>query len=176
MDGTIREPPDMLHIEIAKRPDGVGVLRCTRADGSVSWQKQVRHSAHFALHDLTHYAVETALGYRRGFFGLIAEGWEIEDTTGKGSRGALPEEALEAEKIVGLFDSERNSGQLLTLAGFNQFAPRPLRQAEIDSVRALRGELFARWSQTALGETMKLSFEPGSTSNRAPACHSERGA
>ena len=29
----------------------------------------------------------TALGYPRGFFGLIAEGWEIEDTTGKGARG-----------------------------------------------------------------------------------------
>jgi hypothetical protein len=27
------------------------------------------------LHDLTHYAVETALGYRRDFFGLITEGW-----------------------------------------------------------------------------------------------------
>ena len=98
-----------MRIEIVKRADGAGVLRCVRPDGSVTWQKQTRHAAHFALHDLTHYAVETALGYRRGFFGLIAEGWDIEDTSGKGGRGALPAEALEVERIVGLFDSERGA-------------------------------------------------------------------
>src|ERR1700733_6609574 len=102
----------MLRIEIVKQPDGAGVLRCTRQDGSVSWQKQTRHAVHFAAHDLTHFAVETVLGYRRGFFGLIAEGWEVEDTTGKGARGPIPEEAGEVEKIVGLFDSERASGML----------------------------------------------------------------
>jgi len=60
----------MLQIEIVKQPDGGGVLRCTRQDRSVTWQKQTRHASHFALHDLTHYAVEIALGYRRGFFGF----------------------------------------------------------------------------------------------------------
>ena len=74
----------MLKIEIVKQPDGAGVLRCTRKDGSVTWQKQTKHAAHFALHDLTHYAVESTLGCRQGFFGLVAEGWDIEDTTGKG--------------------------------------------------------------------------------------------
>jgi len=97
----------MLQIEIVKQPDGAGVLRCVRQDGSVTWQKQTRHTAHFALHDLTHYAVETALGYRRGFFGLISEGWDVDDTTGKGARGTLPAEAVEVERIVGLFDAER---------------------------------------------------------------------
>jgi hypothetical protein len=96
----------VLYIEIAKRADGVGLLRCTRQGGSVTWQKQIKHAAHFALHDLTHYAVETALGYRRGFFGLIAAGCDLEDTTGKGARGHLPGEAIEVERIVGLFDSE----------------------------------------------------------------------
>jgi len=61
----------MLSIQITKRSDGGGVLRCVRADGSVTWQKQTaRHAAFFALHDLTHFAVETTLGYRQGFFGL----------------------------------------------------------------------------------------------------------
>jgi hypothetical protein len=97
----------MLQIEIAKQPDGAGVLRCIRQDGSVTWQKQTKHAAHFAVHDLTHFAVETVLGYRRGFFGLIAQGWDVDDTTGKGARGVLPAEAIKVEKIVGLFDSER---------------------------------------------------------------------
>ncbi len=109
----------MLIVQIAKRADGAGVLRCTRADGSVTWQKQTRHALHFALHDLTHFAVESTLGLRRGFFGLIAEGWEIEDTTGKGARGPLPQEALEVEHIVGFFDTERGSGVFLTAEDYN---------------------------------------------------------
>ena len=90
----------MLRIQITKRPDGNGVLRCVRADGSVTWQKQERHAAFFALHDLTHFAVESTLGFRRGFYGLIAEGWDVEDTTGKGARGPLPDEAVEVEVLL----------------------------------------------------------------------------
>ena len=128
----------MLQVEIVKQPDGTGVLRCTRPDGSVTWQKQTKHAAHFALHDLTHFAVETALGYRRGFFGLIAEGWDVEDTTGKGTRGALPAEAGDVEQIVGLFDSERASGTMWSAEEFNRFAPLTLTDSEIQNVRALR--------------------------------------
>jgi hypothetical protein len=149
----------MLRIEIVKRPDGSGVLRCTRPDGSVTWQKQAKHAAHFALHDMTHLAVETALGYRNGFFGLIAAGWEIEDTTGKGSRGAIPAEAVEVEKITGLFDSERASGTLWTADEFNQMAPRPLTDSEIQRVRATRSALFRQWSTIKPGETLELRFE-----------------
>jgi hypothetical protein len=52
--------------------------------------------------------LETELGFGRGFFGLIAEGWEIEDTTGKGARGPLPDEAKLVEHIVG-------TGEALTI-------------------------------------------------------------
>ncbi len=134
------------------------MLRCTREDGSITWQKQPKHGAHFALHDLTHYAVETALGYRRGFFGLIAEGWELEDTTGKGPRGPLPPEAVEVERIVGLFDSERGSGMLWTAKEFNEFAPRPLTEADIQSVRALRGALFTQWFAIEPGQELQLQL------------------
>jgi hypothetical protein len=149
----------IVHIEIAKQPDGTGVLRCTRQDGSVTWQKQTRHAGHFALHDLTHYAVETALGYRHGFFGLIAEGWDIHDTSGKGARGALPSEAIEVERIVGLFDSERASGALWKAEEFNKFAPRALTDAEIRKVRAMRAALFHQWSAIAPGHKLELEFE-----------------
>ena len=148
----------MLLVQIAKRADGNGVLRCTRADGSVTWQKQTRHAAHFALHDLTHFAVESMLGYRRGFFGLIAEGWEIDDTTGKGSRGRLPPEAAEVERIVGLFDMERASGALITAADFAINAPCGLTDEEIARVRTCRGELFSRWHALEPGGTLELQF------------------
>ena len=148
----------MLRIEIVKQPDGGGLLRCTRQDGTVTWQKQSRHAAHFALHDLTHYSVETTLGYRKGFFGLIAEGWDVEDTTGKGARGALPTEAVEVERIVGLFDAERGSGTLWTPEEFSQFAPRPLTAAEISGVRSARAALFRKWNETIPGQKLELIF------------------
>ena len=156
----------MLQIQITRRAGGGGVLKCVRPDGSLTWQKQGRHAAFFALHDLTHLAVESALGFRRGFFGLIAEGWDIEDTTGKGARGPLPAEARQVEYLVGLFDTERGSGALLTAGEFNEYgrmqweAPgrRELTQEEILRIRSRRGELFARWDETAAGETLELRF------------------
>jgi hypothetical protein len=148
----------MVQIEIAKQPDGAGVLRCIRQDGSVTWQKQTKHAAHFALHDLTHFAVETVLSYRRGFFGLIAEGWDVDDTTGKGKRGMLPAEAIEVEKIVGLFDSERASSVLWSTEEFNTFAPRALNDAEIQKIRGLRSVLFRQWSAIAPGQKLELEF------------------
>jgi hypothetical protein len=150
-----------MKVEIVKRADGGGVLRCTRADGSVTWQKQEKHGAQFALHDLTHFAVETTLDYRRGFFGLIAEGWDIEDTTGKGKRGALPDETTEAERIVGLFDMERLAGAIFTAEEMNGVsqAARRLADEEILAVRKRRGELFRQWSAIPVGGTLQLLYQ-----------------
>jgi len=66
----------------------------------------------------------------------------VADTSGKGARGALPAEAIEVERVVGLFDFERGSGVLWSVEEFNDFAPRAFTVAEIQRVRALRGALF----------------------------------
>jgi hypothetical protein len=157
-----------LRIEMVKQADGSGVLRCTRGDGSVTWQKQTKHAVHFALHDLSHFAVETVLGYRGGFFGLIAEGWDVEDTTGKGARGALPPEAVEVERIVGLFDAERGSGLLWTAEEFNSFAPRNLKEEEILKIRAARSELFQKWLAVQTGQKLELTFAAGRLTANEP--------
>ena len=161
----------MLRIEITKRADGAGLLRCVRADGSVTWQKLgERNAPFFALHDLTHYAVELTLGFRRGFFGLIAEGWDVDDTDGKGRRGPLPAEAVEVEYIVGSFDTERASGMLLTADEFNEYAaihaassgrpvPRRLTSEELARIRKRRAELFSQWSALPVSGSIELRFE-----------------
>lgn len=148
-------------IEIVKRADGVGVLRCTRDDGTVAWQKQERHGQFFALHDITHYVVETTLGLREAFFGLINKGWEIDDTTGKGSRGPLPPDAGVAEYIVGLLDAERASGATWTLEDFQQAIPagipKPSTEA-IVAIRQRRAELFEQWASVPVGQVLELRF------------------
>jgi len=148
----------VLRIEIAKQSDCVANMRCKRDDGSLTWQKHTKHAVHFVHHDLTHFAVETTLGYSRGFFGLLAEGWDVDDTTGKGSRGPLPPEALEVERFVGIFDTERMSGTLWTLDEFNAYAPRALTQEELLEIRRLRGTLFRQWSGVEPGRTLQLQF------------------
>src|ERR1700730_10547095 len=100
-----------LQIELTKSPDRSVLLRCVRTDGSVTWQKQDdERGLFFALHDLTHFGVETVLRLNQGFYGLIASGWDIFHTTGKGSKGALPDQALAVEHLVGMLDVERASG------------------------------------------------------------------
>lgn len=153
-----------MRVQITKKADGSGVLRCVRADGSVTWQKQTdRQAAYFALHDLTHFAVETTLWLRRGFFGLIAEGWEIEETTGKTARGPLPPDACEAEMIVGLFSAERASGVIWTVDEFHESAAmvgaRKLTFDEIARVKKKRSELFQQWSAVEPGAMLELQFE-----------------
>src|SRR3954462_9741670 len=136
-----------------KQKDQSAVLRCIRGDGSVTWQKQEgKHAAFFPLHDLTHYAVETELGFRRGFYGLIAEGWAIAETTGKTAKGALPTETLEVEYLVSAFSAERASGAVSPVEDFNELAatfarakgmpnPRRLSDDELDRVRSRFNEL-----------------------------------
>ncbi|HXR97236.1 MAG TPA: hypothetical protein VN709_05280 [Terriglobales bacterium] len=110
------------------------------------------------MHDMTHFAVETALGCRQGFFGLIAAGWEIDDTMGLGARGSLPAQALEVESIVGALDSERACGGKWSAADFNQFLPRRLSPAELERVRATRAALFERWHNLPTGESLRMDF------------------
>ena len=110
-----------MQIEISKRADGSVVLKVRRQDGTEDWQKQSGPQAmFFPLHDLTHYAVESELGIHDAFYGLVASGWSIEDTTGKGKRGSLPLDAIFVENVVGTLDTERASCSRWTAAEFNE--------------------------------------------------------
>ena len=154
------------------------MLQCRRADGSATWQRQDgRQAAFFPLHDLTHYAVETELGFRDGFYGLVAAGWEIADTEGKGARGPLPAETLAVEHLVGMLDTERSSGTEWTAADVNRHAalfagsggrpaPRALTDAELARVRERARELFGRWASLAAGDTLELAFDDPSSAAR----------
>lgn len=150
------------------------LLRCDRADGTATWQVQDGQLASvFPFHDITHYVVETELRFRAGFFGLIADGWDIKDTSGKGIRGALPKEAVTVEHIVGLFDVQRSLGVEWTADEVNDHARtyvstrdagqevRALTNEEIERVRSRVRELTQRWKELPPDETLELPFDPG---------------
>jgi hypothetical protein len=157
-------------ITITRHRDGSVVLHVMRADGTIEWQKQSgQQAAFFPLHDLTHYAVESELGITAAFWGLLASGWSIEDTTGKGRRGALPVEAVFVEAVVGTLDVERASGTRWTADEFNdslgrhirssgRTVPRVLTDDELRRIRRRRAELFEQWAAIPPGGSLQLDF------------------
>jgi hypothetical protein len=159
-----------LILQFTKRKDGGALLRCIRADGSATRQRQDdSRAAFFPLHDLTHYAVETELGFERGFYGLIADGWEMAETTGNGARGPLPDEAIEVEYIVGSLGAERLGDSPCAAEEFNHLAsafaktrgrpePRLLTDAELTRVRSRIAELLMRWRTLPPDSTLELTF------------------
>ena len=158
-----------MRILLTKKTDGTTVLKCVRADGTETWQKNDKHAAFFALHDLTHYAVETELKIPEGFFGVVANGWAIEDTGQRGVATKLPSDALFVETVVGTLDTERASGSRWTADEFNESlalkartdgrpAPRALTDDELARIRRRRSELFEAWHTLPADETLELPF------------------
>src|SRR6476659_5421832 len=160
-----------LMVRIKKNADARSSLTCTRADGTTTWQSMKNaQAAFFPRHDLTHYAVETVLGHRKGFYGLVASGWDLSDFGSPWPRGRIPPEAELSEMMVGFLDLERGTGELARAEDVNQRlreycletglpAPTRLTDEDLWRVRQKRGELFAMWEAVRPGDALELPFE-----------------
>lgn len=165
------QPPE-LNIRLKRHTDGSASITLTRANGTVTWQRQLGSLALvFPQHDLTHLAVEQTLHFNGAFFGLVADGWDISDFAAPFPRGPVPLEAREVEMLVGLFDGMRAlrsewtaqelNAEMRVLAADSKFAgvvPRELSNSDVVRVRALRDELVQRWLNTAPGDDLNLTF------------------
>lgn len=167
-----------LILQLARRADGLGALTLIRDDGTRTWQRQSdRHAQFFAQHDLTHFAVESELGLRDSFYGLVARGWNFADFAQPWPKGPLPEEALWTETVVGMLDVERATiaaaGAPLAAEEFAALVAAKLAQSGRDparvldghmltAIRARRDALLADWRAVAAGSRLELRFEPES--------------
>lgn len=162
----------VLTIRLKKQRDGRVALSCTRGDGTVTWQRQAGAQARFfPRHDLTHFAVETVLGHRRGFYGLVADGWNLTDFGAPWPRGPIPADVDPSELVVGFLDAERAAGVEWTAAELADkiavyFAVHEIEAAlpaitdeHLRAVRACARELFARWDAVAPGDVLELQFD-----------------
>ena len=157
-----------LQIQFTKRTDGSVILRCTREDGTVTWQKHEKQGAFYSFHDLTHYAVETVLGLDQGFYGLVADGWDIEDTGGKGKRGRPSAATILVEHVVGLFDRERSGGVApLDAAEFSALVEEmtglklkhAFTERQLTAARERIAELHQQWLSIPPGSSLDLTFD-----------------
>jgi hypothetical protein len=130
-------------------------------------------------HDLMHYCVERAFGFRFGFWGLIAQGMTpqaVQDfAAARGHASAAKAhppateivELLQAERLVECFEAELWGGpaelgdlQSVADAAFSaSLVPRVALAAE--TVQRLRAEisgLNARWQALKPGETLRVEW------------------
>ena len=161
----------MLTLLLKKHADGRTAFTLERADGTRTWQRQERHAAFYAAHDLTHYAVETVLGLRGAFYGLVASGWDFDDFMPPYPRGTLGAEALWAETLVGLLDVERgtvaagdtmmpaeefNAQLHAKLSAAGLVSPRDVSEQDLATIRLRRDALMHDFAQLPSGETLRL--------------------
>ncbi len=121
------------------------------------------------MHGLTHYTVESVLGYTQGFFGLVAESWDLTDFDKPWPRGRLPEQAIAAECIVGFLDTDRAAGtessgsDLRDAAAIYSKQHRvhfscSLTDGHLRRIRQAQRDLFAQWAALPDGESLALPF------------------
>ena len=123
------------------------MLRCERADGSVTWQRHPeKNSRFFPPHDLTHYAVETTLGFRHAFYGLVSDGWDLSDFGSPWPRGHLPAEANVVEFLVGCLNQDWTAEEI-NEQGLNYCgeAWRPISDDQLTRTRDVARALIAQW-------------------------------
>ncbi len=155
-------------IRFTKGQNKPDTLTCRRGDGSCTWT--LLNLA--AGHDLGHYAIETTLGFRSAFFGLLAQGWAIQDfgrpDPQSRRKPVVPLEAMQAEVLAGLLDMERRScrppeyGVFVEMlasacAGLGQTSP-ALDAARLEAIRARHAALLRQWSDLAEGMSLELDF------------------
>lgn len=119
------------------------------------------------LHDLMHLCVEEALGFRNGFLGLVADGWDLADFSAPGAVARLPAEAQVAETIVGVLDLVR-AGSLKAgdieaaveqaLAGQGLALQRPLGQDELEGALERHRRFAAAWAALEPGASLQATY------------------
>lgn len=148
-----------------KYSDGRTTLSAERPDGSRTWAPQV--PGYGVRHDLAHFVVETLLGFRDGFYGLLAQGWEITTFEDRGIARLLPADALIAEAIVGLLLVEQSASHPVDMDAFNAMVDQSLETAgrterrhisaeELATFRADLASLEHQWDAVPSGGVLTL--------------------
>ena len=121
-------------------------------------------------HDLSHYAIEKTLGYRKAFLGMLNEGMDIKAFEDRDTRLQLEvsAEAGWAENMANLFLMETAQGEV---NDFNKVLTESFVRigaavgptcigspGEISAIRSLLKRLLADWAALPAGETLVLEF------------------
>ena len=121
------------------------------------------------LHDLSHYAIETQLGYQSAFWGLIKSGVNPSIFENKEARDQvlISNEAWYAESLANLFLIELAQGAFdnfnvvfqESIIQLNKNIPElQLTIEQVNGIRIYYSQLVKEWKQLEPNQAMKLSF------------------
>lgn len=148
-------------IRITRGKNKPNTLTCVRDDGSSTWHPT---APFFAYHDLIHYAVETTLGYKEAFYGLVAQGRDLDSFgTKDGVKDVYTVEEGWAETIVSLLQwpmlSDAEFFEMLESHCTEHNCPvPPVTIEQRAQIRAQVRDLHQRWEQVPEGEALELTF------------------
>jgi len=161
-----------LQIQIKKEHEKSSTLSCVRRDGSITFSKL---QVGFEIHDIAHYVVEKQFQLKNAFFGLLSQGYQINDfMLPKEKRPNalqpknLPSEALATEHLVNLLSidfmqSEREmdvSGTLEQILEEHGLSfPNKAEKEKITSMQKELKLLMFKWNQLPNNETLEMIFE-----------------
>ncbi len=125
-------------------------------------------SRSFLLHDLLHYATESAAGVANGFWGRLAAGATLSELNDKERQGSLYDQPdmLVVEQVVGAMTGvvRGRSGEEI-VAGMRQLGeaqgvamPAWLTPAFVEQVQARMRALLGRWNATPYGGELTLDW------------------
>lgn len=150
------------------RTDKLDRLRCIRRDGSETATAMPRQG--ILPHDLLHYVVESALGWRHGFLGMVAAGadigWTMTQTHDPANRD-IAAQAIHAEAVVESLQAQLWSGAFdAALFGEGVRSACEARGCSVPALDGGTGEalfeqalaLQARWQQLPFHGTLALEM------------------
>jgi hypothetical protein len=150
---------------IFKKSYTKNTITCRRPDGTATWMEAIPYRI---VHDLTHYVVETELGMRDGFYGMLAGGWNITDFENKQKirSSDIPANGIRAELIVNMLLTERNDGQ--EIFNFNSvyadscgrlnIPAQPLEPEQLHRLRIRLDDLINKWRFMPMDRPLHLKF------------------
>ena len=153
------------------KPFKKSTLHIYRDDGTLDWEFI---NPGLLTHDLAHYAVESILDMKHGFYGIINQGASIRDfELPKDQKGPLVhpdtihKEALQSEHLVNLVQSEiYNTG---TISDFIELVrnicnennldyPSKLNENNLEKIRELYSKLALEFHSMERGQELELSL------------------
>ncbi len=144
-----------MQIQFQKRNAAQHTLRIFR--GGTLMEQAVYDTKTYFLHDVVHYCVETQLGLKNGFWGLLAQSYKLADF----GTGKVPmRELSRTEKIVGpvqsFYSGHMPADLLLENLKIIDFTPP---EDFLTKVMARVKALMDTWRYLPAGEVLELHFE-----------------
>ena len=154
-------------IQLTKNGAKPNIIKYIRDNGTETW---MYIDDFFVRHDISHFILESVLGYHTAFNGMINQGMDIRDFENKEKRAALAvtDEAYYAENLANLFLIEIVQGEFSDfntvqqdafVSWNNQFPEICLADDKITQIRFQLRELLHQWEKLPEGEKMELIFE-----------------